>query len=279
MAKQPGMTSPVTSMISTRAKSHFRFFDLPSELRTTILEQLVVLPKGHDFTNSHVPLPVHTGEDTGEVVLMDIFLVCLQMYQEASAIFYTQNTFRIHLGNRKACDHLVEDGRLLSAHCQDARRRIRNLTVYLKRVGGGVTSLLEPVLTDMILHGSLRNLELRVLPQGRQYQRQGRMVMGYEHYKDVGRAGVQVSSILTVYSSPWQVLLRVMGDPDLEKVELWLSREHWSVWCAYHEFQPGDGSCNENMKQKGLDWVQVDWKRLTRPYGAGRQITKVGDMS
>lgn len=64
----------------------FRFFDLPSELRATILELLLVKDKTIDLDPSN-----------GRTILpsLRLFFVSRRMHAEASHIFYAQNTFRI----------------------------------------------------------------------------------------------------------------------------------------------------------------------------------------
>ncbi|KAF1966729.1 hypothetical protein BU23DRAFT_313496 [Bimuria novae-zelandiae CBS 107.79] len=64
----------------------FRFFDLPSELRSHILELLVVKEKTIDLdpSNTRTLLPA-----------LRLFFVSRRMHAEASHVFYSQNTFRI----------------------------------------------------------------------------------------------------------------------------------------------------------------------------------------
>ncbi|KAK3215758.1 hypothetical protein GRF29_8g996382 [Pseudopithomyces chartarum] len=64
----------------------FRFFDLPSELRTSILELLLVKEKAVDLdpANTRTILPS-----------LRLFFVSRRMHAEASHVFYSQNTFRV----------------------------------------------------------------------------------------------------------------------------------------------------------------------------------------
>ncbi|KAI4615258.1 hypothetical protein J4E83_006985 [Alternaria metachromatica] len=64
----------------------FRFFDLPSELRLRIYEELLVFPKTIDLdpTNYRTVAPA-----------LRLFLVDHRMHNEASRVFYGRNTFRV----------------------------------------------------------------------------------------------------------------------------------------------------------------------------------------
>jgi len=64
----------------------FRFFDLPSELRLRIYEELLVFPKTIDLdpTNYRTVAPA-----------LRLFLVDHRMHEEASRVFYGRNTFRV----------------------------------------------------------------------------------------------------------------------------------------------------------------------------------------
>lgn len=64
----------------------FRFFDLPSELRTYVLELLLVKDKTVDLdpSNTRTLIPC-----------LRLFFVSRRMHAEASHVFYSQNTFRI----------------------------------------------------------------------------------------------------------------------------------------------------------------------------------------
>ena len=64
----------------------FRFFDLPSELRTHVLELLLVKDKTIDLdpSNTRTLLPS-----------LRLFFVSRRMHAEASHVFYSQNTFRV----------------------------------------------------------------------------------------------------------------------------------------------------------------------------------------
>jgi hypothetical protein len=241
----------------------FRFFDLPGELRAAVLQHLVLAA-------SNLPT-VRSGNDAAPIVSTDLFLVCSQMYQEASGIFYTQNRFVIDLGTRRLCEQITEEGQLLSPQGQDARRRIRTLILSMKRIGGNFEAVIAPALSDMILCGSLRNLEIRFLPQnyGPKQGVVNRVQNGGEWASHPAEAGDLATT------APFRALLRLLGDPDLERVELMVWMVHWSMWCPFHDEVEGHGSCAQNMRRSGKMWARVDWKRMVEVWGDGNQIVKI----
>ncbi|OCL06999.1 hypothetical protein AOQ84DRAFT_378098 [Glonium stellatum] len=70
----------------TESSQHFRFFDLPSELRVTIHELILLLPNTVDLdpTNYQNIAP-----------RLRLFLVSRRMHEEAYRTFYGGNTFRL----------------------------------------------------------------------------------------------------------------------------------------------------------------------------------------
>jgi hypothetical protein len=78
-------------------RPHFRFFDLPYELRLRVYEELLIFPNTLDleYTNRSIVAPA-----------LRLFLVNQRTHEEASRVFYGRNTFRVfpihgHYINRK----------------------------------------------------------------------------------------------------------------------------------------------------------------------------------
>ncbi|KAI1077380.1 hypothetical protein F5B20DRAFT_273592 [Whalleya microplaca] len=239
------------------ANTGFRFFDLPPELRSAIFSQLLVADKDsniilHGQTLSRLPL-------SGPKSALNVFYVNLQMYQEASAIFYSQNHFIINAQSHRLPSHLTEQGGFLDEQARDARRRVRNLTLYLTRVGGEFENVLGPALSDMVLCGSLRELRVRL---GQQSWR------GRNRRPDPDM----------VQRPPFQALLRLLADPDLQTVELTAWKVHCPVLCPFHQ-EVNSESINDDGLATLADasWVQLDWRAMVDVHGTGQQIMRVGE--
>ncbi|KAI1342829.1 hypothetical protein F5Y15DRAFT_371132 [Xylariaceae sp. FL0016] len=247
--------------------SMFRFFDLPAEIRSAILSELLVSDCGivlHNQTLFRLPL-------TGHKTVLNILLVNMQMYQEASAIFYTQNRFVLNAQSHRLPVHLTGPGGFLSEQARDARRRVQSFTLFLTRIGGEFESTLGPALADMILCGSLRQL---------------RLCLGPPPSQPTSRRG---SDSNITQRSPFQSLLRLLSDPYLEAVELKVWKVHWNVFCPFHshKLQSRDGKpLHESTDGTGLaiihngpDWVKLSWKNLVEILGSGQRIVQVGDRN
>ncbi|KAI1844593.1 hypothetical protein JX266_009266 [Neoarthrinium moseri] len=231
----------------------FRFFDLPAELRADILEQLVLVPQD---------VPVHaraeTSTESPPAALLDLFLACTQMYQEASAIFYARNRFLVNLGSRRMFSDITAEGQFFSPEGLDARRRVRALRLRLRRLSGDFEKVIAPIVSDMILCGSLRSLEIGILTQSSGLKANTSCRSSY------GR-GLEADSLVT--TSPFQTLLRLLADPDLEEAGLWVAQIHWSVWCPFHETYDGNHSCLASLRREGIEQVSVDWEKIVRELG------------
>ncbi|KAI0976787.1 hypothetical protein F4678DRAFT_124187 [Xylaria arbuscula] len=245
--------------------SCFPFFDLPAELRTAILSHLLISKYGIVLYN--YTLFGLTARD--KITVLYLFLVNIQMYQEASAIFYRNNRFILNGQSHRLSRHLTQPGGFLSPQGQDARRRVQTLCLYLTRVGGEFENILAPAISDMILSGSLRRLKICLGPPSSQHAR----VTGPD------------TKLLT--TAPFQALLNLLADPDLRHVELCVWKVHWGVFCPFHENigTTGKGrTLTETMDSHGLatirgypDWVQLDWEAMVKVFGTGERIVKVRD--
>ncbi|RYO87289.1 hypothetical protein DL764_008877 [Monosporascus ibericus] len=321
----------------------FPFFDLPPELRETILSHLVVSPigihinsnssngnynKNHLHNHNHYHYHHHRrswnhhhhhhhhhqhgaldsdSEPDGYSHDDDLtapprppprwplpyFLAGTQMYREASGVFYARNEFVLDAPAR----HLSESPlfhRTGFLGPSAGRRRVRRLTLVLRRAGGEFADLLAPVLSDMVLCGSLRHLSVHV-----RVARQGHVGCAGPASPHERRAPptpwTSASNQELMRSPPYRALFALLGDPDLETVELWVSRRHFYFWCPFHyhcgESRGGDAGEKaalclarspslDNLKE-GVDvpWVRLDWKAMADAFGSGQKIVRVGERS
>ncbi|KAI1259932.1 hypothetical protein F5Y18DRAFT_282935 [Xylariaceae sp. FL1019] len=245
------------------ASSSFRFFDLPAELRTDILSHLLVSKYGvvlHNRTLFGPPMDSY-------VYILYIFLVNVQMYQEASAIFYNQNQFVLNAQSHRLPTHLKSPGGFLSQGGQDGRRRVQALALLLTRVGGEFEDILSPAISDMILRGSLRRLKI---------------CLGPPTSHPTKGPGSNIFS-----RPPFKALLKLLTDPDLHHVELLVWKVHWDAFCPFH----GDADIasktkvpSESVDGAGLatvrgssDWIKLDWETMASSLGTGQRIVKIGE--
>ncbi|KAI0545551.1 hypothetical protein F4679DRAFT_576084 [Xylaria curta] len=259
-----GTTLPKTNpnMPST---SYFRFFELPAELRTHILSHLMISKYGVVLYNCTRFGP--TARD--RITVINIFLVNIQMYQEASAIFYGQNRFILNGQSHRLPGHLTKPGGFLSPQGQDARRRVHTLSLYLTRVGGEFEDILSPALSDMILYGTLRRLKICLGPPSYQPRTPG-------------------PDIDMMTRSPFQALLYLLADPDLQHVELCVWKVHWAIFCPFHEkleLATKGKSSTEVVGDDRLatirghsDWVQLDWEKMVDLLGSCTRIAKIKEV-
>ncbi|KAK8075216.1 hypothetical protein PG997_009879 [Apiospora hydei] len=242
----------------------FPFFSLPGELREVILRYALPVDSGCTIR----PYGQHAILEEASSALGDLFVVSYQMYQEASAIFYRQRRFVVDVSSRRAYDEFTAEHELFSLQLQTVRRRIRSLTIILKRIGGDFEQKLAPVISDMILSGELRNLRFQLLSPGMDTVFQSRPLLAR-------RSGVGAD---LEHTPPFQRLLSLVADPDLEKVEICIAGVHLRFWCAFHEESRQDCPCSEReMRANAQRWLKVDWKRLVTTYGNVQKILRIGE--
>lgn len=203
------------------------------------------------------------------MLLTDLLVVCQQMNREASGLFYMENKFIVNLGSRRMYSEITQEGQLFSPEVLDARRRIRCLSLRLRRLSGDFERVVVPPVKDMILNGSLRVLDVGILEQNTSIQRM--VVCDLQSSRPVSRDSLGAASV--VKTTPFQALLQLLADPDLEQVTLWVSLVHWSLWCPYHGTIEKHAKLDLDRHKEG--GVSIDWRRLVEDFSDGNSITKV----
>lgn len=138
------------------ATQPFRFLDLPPEIREKVY--LEVLTSDEEY----IPL-TNEGLSPDELSIhshfpSQLYLICNQIYQEIRPLYFALSSFSLLLiRNNAALSYF------LSPTFLDNRRQIRKLRLTIERWGRNDFFLhtLAPILSDMILNGSLRDLEVR----------------------------------------------------------------------------------------------------------------------
>ncbi|KAJ8129723.1 hypothetical protein O1611_g3908 [Lasiodiplodia mahajangana] len=88
---------------------------------------------------------------------------------------------------------------------------------------------------------------------------------------------------------PFQALLNLLSDPDLQHVELCVWKVHWAVFCPFHkklEATTKGKTPRETVDDHGLatirgheDWIQLDWKAMVDVFGTGERIMKIKEAN
>jgi len=277
-----GLSSPLPSLAQPTGV-FYRFFDLPGELREQILRYVCFSPTGYllgeppypstSFSLSPSPSsgssPSSSDHDGGVAVNppaasapLGLFLASSATYHESSAVFLGQNTFHLNLVSRRRrtlAPILDADfGLLTSASALQARRRLRRLVLYARRIGGLFADKLLPALEDMVLGGGLRDLELRVRAPVRDFNAPFATHRRHDAADD--------DRIIS--SRPFRGLVRLLADPDLERAAVRVERVHWSLWCPFHERCARERTVMEGVfAETREEWLSVDVDKLVAAYG------------
>ncbi|KAK3393689.1 hypothetical protein B0H63DRAFT_458826 [Podospora didyma] len=237
-------------MASTMATNLFeRFFDLPPELREQILENVCLFPGG-----IHVGAYTPGGDDDDDDDIaspgappLGLFLASSQLYREAVGLYYGRNTFYWNLKPRRLsrlhpslAD--AERGLLTSAAASGARRSIRSLVIYVRLLGSLLEDKIIPQLSDMILAGNLRRLDVRL---GESYEAFWDGKRWVEHCHPQRASSLNPDrEWFNAMDYAFRALLRLISDPDLERVHVRVARRfHVAFWCAFHAHKDGAPPC------------------------------------
>lgn len=118
----------------------------------------------------------------------------------------------------------------------------------------------------VVLSGSLRSLKICLGPPSSRV------------------SGLNVNSMTT---PPFQALLNLLSDPDLQHVELCVWKVHWNIFCRFHECLEiaAKGKTSEIMDDHGLatirghpDWIQLDWETMVELFRTGEAVMKIRDV-
>lgn len=233
---------------------------------------------------------------------LNYFLVSQTFNREATAIYFRENTFYLWASGRKRAGTTrgfdsqamksfedtshSERRKILPAICPAAcevllntpewarsRERIRSIVLYIGRPRGALDQNVFQPLSDMILAGGLKSLEVRM----------------YDY------SSRPVSFLASI---PMQWLYRLLSDPDLDEARLrtlFLDTRHYpTIWCPF--LKGGEHVC-ENHASVGLQpderskraarftepdarWFDLDVEALIQKHGAVEEqmrIFKVGD--
>ncbi|KAL7943177.1 hypothetical protein V8C42DRAFT_329919 [Trichoderma barbatum] len=271
-------------------------FDLPVDILSLILQQLVTAPNGI------IPLCPCTAGALG-INPVSIFLIHPSIYAIAHPLFYgPANTFLLDLtghhashvrrfiddaagdlpddaergGRQQAQTQLLlrQTGGQFLLVSQEARRRVRKLEMRIDRLRGWLWGDLGPFLQDMAVRGELGDLTLVVddgtgtkeRPQSasRLLLRQKRRVFD---------------------RPPLEGLVRLLADPAIREARLRVKGRHDRAWCEFHQgkecgsmsfLRPSSGgNADDALKKEAEEVVEIDWRAILKvvdPEGRRRAV-------
>jgi hypothetical protein len=206
---------------------------------------------------------------------VNLFLASPVLYRAAGDLYYGRNVFHLdfssHAWGRKQKSLVASaygGGALwrLVTHpdTAGARRRMRSVVVYVRRLGELVAGVLAPALGDMVLNGGLRGVRVDLLELGVR-----------------GGRGAGMETVDYAGNPALRALLVLLTDPNLERAGLRVLREqHAWFWCRFHRggevpsssssqdgsarVEEGSGGCVMTRRNGGLrgGFVEVDIPRL-----------------
>lgn len=261
-------------------------FDLPVDILSLILEQLLTAPNG-----GIIPL-CPCADSPGNINPVPIFLIHPSLYAIAHPLFYgPANTFLLDLtGNhashiRRFIDDAAEDlpddversgrqqsqrqlllrqtgGRFLILS-QEARRRVRKLEMRIDRLRGWLWDDLGPFLQDMAVRGELGDWSL-VVDDG---------TGSKERSQSVSRAFLPEKRRV-FQKPPLKGLVSLLADPGIREARLGVKGRHDRAWCGFHQgkkcsslsfLRPGDdGNSTDAAKKESEEVIEIDWRAILR---------------
>ncbi|OAA54455.1 hypothetical protein ISF_08383 [Cordyceps fumosorosea ARSEF 2679] len=139
-----------------------------------------------------------------------------------------------------------EMGKLRLFVTPSARRRVRNFVLEVGRHRGWIDRAVTPVLSDMILAGSLASLSITLLYQASETRLGGNQLLSRD------------AAMFT--RPPLKGFFQALADPDLESSRLLLTGGHPPAWCKYHK----KGLRSDRRGAKCPPVAEVDWRAIVR---------------
>ncbi|KAL7787417.1 hypothetical protein V8C37DRAFT_390678 [Trichoderma ceciliae] len=277
-------------------------FDLPVDILSLILQQLLTAPNG-----GIIPLCPCTASPINPV---PIFLIHPSIFAIGHPLFYgPSNTFLLDLtGNhashvRRFMEDAAEDlpdevewsGRQQTQRqlllrqtggqflilSQEARRKVRRLDMRIDRLRGWLWDELGIFLQDMAVRGELRDLSLVV-----DYKTGTK-----ERSKSVSTAFLREKRRV-FERPPLEGLVRLLADPGIRAARLRVKGSHDRAWCEFHQGKEcrslsflrtknggnsddDDAAKKKKEEEEDEDVMEIDWRAILRavdPEGRRRAV-------
>ncbi|KAG9256053.1 uncharacterized protein F5Z01DRAFT_536340 [Emericellopsis atlantica] len=228
----------------SQAHHPLHLFDLPPEILAQILRPLL-----QPEPPSPIPIISLPAPPTYVVppFVLSVLLAHPLLYSLGVSLLYAPNQeFYIDTsGPKYASVKRTFVARDLLCGSTDALDKVRWLSLTVDRLRGWMTDDIVPVLTSLILHGSLERVDV------------------YIHTDVSARHFVVLNQRRMEEGGPLRALLHLLADPDLRSGRLFIQRRHNLGWCRFHDKDSGEEDAQSRK------WVEVRWQDVLRT-GAGQ---------
>ncbi|ORY62394.1 uncharacterized protein BCR38DRAFT_475764 [Pseudomassariella vexata] len=219
----------------------FRFLDLAPELRIAILKVVLL-----DF-------------DPKDVI--NLFLTCHKVYDEAAAIFY----YEVLLDNTQS--RAIADPFLSRPLTSvTSRRYVRNLVMkfHIREYIHLFQETYGPALRDMVREGNLQHLRLEISPRFPSADFWGGTRCASEDDYQITAGNTVVLTPLFVTQPPFQSFLKFLNESNIPQITLYVNGEdHHRFWCPFHAAHAKGKECKgEWPGKRGL--LRIKWKRVVK---------------
>lgn len=279
--------------------------DLPVDILALILTPLLVQPQ---------PVPIRPCSRPRQNHLLPILLSHPSIHAVAAPLYYSGNQFTLDVTGkhgshiRRCLEEEAEaeaeaDGGVSREYMHDgmpamqrrrrdllcstgALRRIRCLAVKLDRLRGWMDTLVTPLLTDMVVSGSLAEVTITIVPPASMTGGDPRLSTS----TSAGEAQKHSQDASSTFSRPPLAgLIGLLADPYLRTARLWVSAIHSAAWQPFHLHEDVRGQLERRHEWDAeSQWylseeqahVEIDWAAILRQMDPeGRRVASFTDHS
>lgn len=232
------------------------------ELSQELLSVLLIHPSLHAIAS-----PILYGANEFELDLTRHHGIHIRKSLETATTYLSSDNANRYVIGDYAEQRLRDMGLLRAFIISSARQKIQRLHIRLDKLRGWVQELLIPLISDMIVHGSLADFSVTVDYQS---ATRGLAPPTIRSRLDLdGKDGGIVSDNSRNKKMPVDMglfakpplagILSVLADPYLRTARLWVIGSHGAAWCAFHD----EVDCARNPSSR----MEIDWRGIVRQMG------------
>lgn len=232
------------------------------ELSRELLSVLLIHPSLHAIAS-----PIVYGANEFELDLTGHHGTHIRKSLETATTYLNSDNANRYVMGDYAEQRLRDMGLLRAFIISTARQKIQRLHIRLDKLRGWVQELLIPLISDMIVHGSLADFSVTV-----EYQPATRgltlSTIRSQLVRDGSGGGItshnsrnqKVPDDMSLFAKPPLAgILSVLADPYLRTARLWVIGSHGAAWCAFHD----EVDCTRNPSSR----MEIDWRGIVRQMG------------